>query len=120
MSNLLKLIDYWIGWVDCLNLGEGDLSNLLKLSSNSGKGSPSPGRAIVSRYWSINVRVINPNLVQPCTWSIVKMPQPIFSHSRLTATNRVQNWHGNYLADKYGEEGSLGKSAGSDMLSFVV
>ena len=58
------------------------------------------------------------NSVKPSTWSIVKMPQPIFSHSRLTATNRVQNWHGNYLADKYGEEGSLGKSAGSDMFSF--
>ena len=36
------------------------MSNLLKLSSNSGKGSPSPGRAIVSRYWS-NVRVIQIN-----------------------------------------------------------
>ena len=37
------------------------------------------------------------------TWSIVKMPQPIFSHSRLTATNKVQNWHKNYLADMYVE-----------------
>ena len=91
-----------VGWL--FQFCRVDFSNLLKLSSNSGEGSPSPGLAIVSRYWNdikftkkstsedAGIKHKMPNSIKPSTWSNVKMPQPILSDSRLTATNKVQNW----------------------------